>query len=90
MPAIGELQQLKNISYLRAVERTLEKYGDPLYDGLSNADLYLSSTEGDCYMMTYDTDITMVQVFCVSSHGGSISSDTKRSDYEYARAVHRF
>lgn len=90
LPAIGELQQLKDISNFRAVERTLKKYGDPLFDGRLYADLYLSSTEGDCNLITYDTDDTMVQVFCASAHGGSISSDTKRSDYEYARAVHRF
>lgn len=90
LPAIGELQQLKDLSNLKAVEKTLAKYGESLYDGRFFADLYLSSTEGDCNMITYDTDITMVQVFCVSAHGGSISSDTKKSDYEYARAVHRF
>lgn len=93
LPAIGELQHLRNNSYLSAIENTLKKYGgDPLYDGRFIADLYLSSTEGDSYphMVTYATDITMVQVFCVSAQGGSISSDTKRSAFEYARAVHRF
>lgn len=89
LPAIGELRPLCEPANLNAVERTLRSYGEPLFSGRNNADLYLSSTEGDCYG-TYDTDHTMVQVFCVSERGGSISSDTKRSDYEYARAVHRF
>lgn len=90
LPAIGELQPLCETFNLMAVERTLKAYGDPLFSGRNYADLYLSSTEGDVNGMTYDTDHTMVQVLCVSEHGGSISSDTKRSDYEFARAVHRF
>lgn len=90
LPAIGELRPLCEASNLSAVERTLKIYGEPLFSGQNYADLYLSSTEGDVNGMTYDTDHTMVQVFCVSEQGGSISSDTKRSDFEYARAVHRF
>ena len=89
LPAIEELRTLCDSANLNAVERTLKSYGDPLYSGCGHADLYLSSTEGDCFG-TYDTDHLMVQVFCVSERGGSISSDTKRSDFEFARAVHRF
>lgn len=90
LPAIGELQPLCELSNFRAVENTLATCGDPLFSGENYSDLYLSSTEGDCNGVSYDTDHTMVQVFCATERGGSISSDTKRSDYEFARAVHRF
>lgn len=90
LPAIGELRPLCEPSNFRAVEKTLKTYGEPLFSGHYIADLYLSSTEGDVNGVTYDTDHIMVQVLGVKEYGAEITSDTKRSDYEDARAVHRF
>lgn len=88
LPAIGELRPLCEPTNYAAVEGTLTQYGEKLFPGNHNAELFLSSTEGD--RVAHDLDHLMVLVLGVSSWGVEITSDTKRSAYECVRAVHKF